>query len=86
VLSVCALSSVGHPQDIPGRTAGWLPPAAADPDDRADEHAGSVIARPSAIPKAIAFRADPMLVITDTSPPAANGGAAAFASRLFYNL
>ena len=93
-MSVCALSSVGHAQDIPGtEITGRLVAAAADPDDCAGEHAGSAIARATATPKTIAFPAafrapfpdDLTLVIADTSLPAANGGAVA-PSRLFYNL
>ncbi|MFY9671327.1 MAG: hypothetical protein WAK44_25530, partial [Trebonia sp.] len=63
-----------------------VPSAAADPDDCADEHAASAIARATTPPNTIAFLADPALVIIDTSPPVANSGAVVVASHLLYNL
>jgi hypothetical protein len=56
VLSACALSLSGHAQDIPGRTAGWLPPAAAEVDGCAGVHAASATARPTATPVTPATR------------------------------
>jgi len=55
-MSVCALSLSGHAQDIPGRTASWLPPAAAELDGCAGVHAASATPRPTATPVTPATR------------------------------
>jgi len=55
-LSVCALSTSGHAQDIPGRITVRLPPAAAVLDGCADVHAAGAIARPTATPMTPATR------------------------------
>lgn len=57
MLSVCALSSVGHAQDIPGRErTARLPTAAAELDGCADVHADTAIAAAAATPKTPATR------------------------------
>ena len=64
-LSDCTLSSVGHAQDIPGAAAGWLPPAAAEPDGWADVHAGQRQRQGNRDPEHTSDQAGPAL------PPAA---------------
>ena len=59
-LSICAPSSVGHAQGIPGKETGRLPPTAAEPDGCADVHADTAdtaITRAAAAPATAATRA-----------------------------
>jgi hypothetical protein len=51
MLSVCALSSDGHAQDIPGGKDIRLLPVAVESADCADVHAVSAIARATATPE-----------------------------------
>ena len=94
-LSVCALSSVGHAHDIPGREiTARLPAAAAELDGGPDVHADSAITMANATPRtphdrglAVTFPADPMLAVIDASLPAGNGGVAViYLHHLLYNL
>jgi hypothetical protein len=89
-LSVCALNSVGHAQDIADGEAGRLTPEAAELDGDADVHAASASARPAATPVTPATRPglphDLMLNSIDASLSRRERRSGNHNIYLFYNI